>query len=1096
MSPLESWLESHGLAQYAKVFADNDVDLDILGALTDADLEKLGVSLGHRRKLAQALEALRRAPGAQAARIATDGQDAERRHVTVVFCDLVGSTELAASIDPEVLSALIRRYQQGCADAIRRYEGFVAKYLGDGVLAYFGYPQAGEDDAERAVRASLAIIDAVRKLALPDGRAPTARIGIATGTVVIGDVIGEGPAREHSIVGETPNLAARLQAIAEPDAIVVGPGTYQLLGRQFEVQSLGPQRLKGFAEPVPAWRVLREAPTESRFLATRRADDAFVGRADELKRMLDAWEQTSAGRGRAVVITGDAGMGKSRLVDTFFQRIGPAHRNHVTCQCSPYHTNSALHPVIRHLERAAGFASADDANARLAKLEAMLGAASDGAACPSTTLIADLLSLPVDRYPRLDLSPAQRKSATLDALVDVLKRLAESAPVILLLEDAHWADPTTLELWTRLIDRIGASRVLALVTARTEFVSPWKSRDNASAIELARLTDAQSTELAVDVSSSHPLAPEVIEDIVRKADGIPLFVEELTKSVLEALADRLVVPATLQDSLMARLDRLGSAKEIAQIAAVIGPQFSHALLAYVAPCDGDQLVAALGKLIHAGLVFHQSRTAELGYTFRHALLRDVAYENLLRARRQQIHARIANALVTRFPSIAESEPEVPAHHFAQAGESALACTWGERAGDHATARSSYSEAVAHFGAALAEAGKLPDEPTRRRRELDIMLKLGPLLAILRGPQHAEVGDLYRRAQALAATLSDDAALFKSTWGLWFNANVGRRLDVALAQADRLVEHAHRSGNDDFVLESLHCKWSTAMFRGDMRTAASNALEGVRRYDRAKHAWMGPVFGGHDPGVCACVVRQVALSLAGEFAEPRELAERADALAVELAHQASAMHVIQNNVMAAQIRGEREVVHEGAQRLIGLAEKFGIPPQRAHGRMLLGWALATGGEPDEGLRILEAEYPKASAVGPLYRYYAVMLAEQRLRCGRYADALALLDAAIATVTEPGVGIFVSELHRLRGLALLRTGSGARGEALATLESAVAIARAQGATQLELYAVTSLARARAGGPDADRGVDDLRAFLASLSPTFESPGLAEARTLAQG
>lgn len=375
-----------------------------------------------------------------------------------------------------------------------------------------------------------------------------------------------------------------------------------------------------------------------------------------------------------------------------------------------------------------------------------------------------------------------------------------------------------------------------------------------------------------------------------------------------------------------------------------------------------------------------------------------------------------------------------------------------------------------------------------------MLKVGPALAIVKGPQSADVERLYRNAHERAAALDDDAALFKSTWGLWFNANVGRRLDVARAQADRLVEHAYRSGDDDFVLEGLHCKWSTAMFCGDVRAAASDALEGVRRYDRAKHAWMGPVFGGHDPGVCACIVRGITLSLAGEFAEPRALADRADALAVELAHPASAVHALANNVLAAQIRGEREAVVDGAHRLIAMAEKYGMPPPRAHGRMILGWALATGDQPDEGLRILEAEYPKASAVGPLFRYYAVLLGEQRLRCGRHGDALALLDAAIATISEPGVGIFVSELHRLRGLALLRAGEGAREEALAALEAAVDIARKQGATLLELNARTSLAEVRTTRAGADDSLAELRAFLAGLPAAFDAPRLAEARRLA--
>jgi class 3 adenylate cyclase/predicted ATPase len=1094
---LAQWLEAHGLAQYSTAFTDNDIDFEVLADLTDGDLEKLGLSLGHRRKLLRALAAQRPiadrhqstdAAGARPHRSAS--HDAERRQVTVMFCDLVGSTALANSLDPEDMGALIRRFRDACAAAIIRFDGFVAKFMGDGVLAYFGYPRANEDASEHAVRAAMAIIDALQRIPRPDGRDLQARIGIATGTVMIGDIVGEGSAREHSIVGETPNLAARLQALAEPNAILIGHNTHHLLGRRFDYQPLGEHALKGFATPVPVWRVLREAAAESRFAATRAsAAGSIVGRDEELEILLDRWRLAAQGHGRAVLVSGEAGIGKSRLVDTLFARIGDSAWRHLTCQCSPYHTNSALHPVIRHLERAAGFAVDDPDEAKLAKLEAMLRETNESSA--AMAIFADLLSLPTDRYAALELSPVQRKGATIAALIDVIKRLAAISPVLLLLEDAHWIDPTTSELWTRLLDAITTSAVLIVVTARPEFASPWPVA-RVPALELTRLTSAQSADLAAKVAAPRTLGAALIDEIAAKADGVPLFVEELTKGVLESI-ERPAVPATLQDSLMARLDRLGPAKEIAQVAAVIGQQFSEALLADVMSDSGEELTTGIQQLVNAGLVFHQSRASELTYSFKHALLRDVAYENLLRARRQQIHAKVARALVDHFPAAAESEPELPAYHFAQAGESDLACVYRERAGDRAVARSSFIEAVAHFNAALADAAKLAAGPERARRELTLLLKTGPPLTIIKSGQSADVADLYERARERAAALGDQADLFKATWGLWYNTVTSRRLDRARDHADALVALAESAGDDDLMLEGFHCGWSTAMFRGEIARALASSREGIERYDREKHRWMGPVFGGHDPGVCAYAVHHIALTLAGRPAEARRCSERARALAEQLRHPNSMVHALMNELFSAQMRHEYESVTESSQRLLALADKYNLPPARAHALFLAGWVQACVNDFDAGVTLMEAEYPRASAMGPFFRYYAVLLAEARAKAGRFADALALVRSAIATITEPGVGLHVSELYRLEGLCLLQADASRADEAMRSLQTSLEIARQQGALLLEFNAALTMARTGVAIGDGTRGVASLRALCAALPVGFEAPALADAREL---
>ena len=784
MTEMDDWLKKLGLEEYSSVLAKNDIDFDVLLELGERDLEKLGFSLGHRRKLMRAIEARKLAlgprqttPSPEAPAGTTAARDAERRQVTVMFCDLVGSTELANAIDPEDMGALIRRYQDVCAGAIARFDGFLAKFMGDGVLAYFGYPLAHEDDAGQSVRAALAIIEGVAHARRPDGQPLEVRAGIATGLVVIGDSTGASKAREPEIVGQTPNLAARLQALAAANSILVSQTTHQLLGRQFEYQDLGKHALKGFAEPTQVWRVLSEAAVESRFAAKQSAGPSpLIGRAEEMGLLRDHWNHARQGAGQAVLLQGEAGMGKSRIVDALSQDIGEEPHFRVLCQCSPYHTNSALYPVIRHLERGAGFALEDSAACKLEKLQALLAGAGTNTAA-TTSLMADLLSIPTDdRYPSLGLSPAQRKAATVASLVDQMTALAVQKPVLFVLEDAHWIDPTTQELVTRLIDGIAKARVLALITARLEYAPVRTNGGSTTSRVLSRLTKQECIDLVAGTAASRALEPALIDEIVAKADGNPLFVEELTKAVAESeSSDRPVVPATLQDSLMARLDRLGPAKEIAQVAAVIGLQFSQPLLEIVAVECATDIASGIARLADAGLVLSQGRATESGYRFSHALMRDIAYENLLRGRRRQIHERIGRALVERFPAVAETEPEVVAHHFANAGIHDLACTYHERAGDRAAARFAFAEAVAHFRAGHAEAGKAADDAERVRRELALLLKLGPALAIIKGPQSPEVEETYRRAHAAGQKAGDHVGLFKATWGLWFNAIPSRKL---------------------------------------------------------------------------------------------------------------------------------------------------------------------------------------------------------------------------------------------------------------------------------------------------------------------------------
>jgi class 3 adenylate cyclase/tetratricopeptide (TPR) repeat protein len=1087
MDALRRWLEDLGLQQYAGVLADNDIDLDVLPSVTEGDFERLGLSLGHRRKLLQALADSQSAPGNPR----PASQEAGRRQVTVMFCDLVGSTELASAIDPEDMGELLRRYQDICAGAVARFEGMVARFMGDGMLAYFGYPQAHEDAAERATRAALAIVEGVKRLKRPDARAFEVRVGIATGIVVIGDIIGTGIAREHSIVGETPNLAARLQALAQPDTILISQSTRQLLGRVFEFEDRGECVLKGFVKPVPVWRVLRDAAVESRFEGARDAGRGpFIGRAQEMETLLEAWRLAKQGEGRVILLVGEAGIGKSRIVDAFCEGIGGDSFYRVLCQCSPHYTQSALHPVIRYLERAAGFAPEDSAVQKFAKLEVLLGAV--GAPSPATTsLIADLLSLPAEAgYTPSELLPAQRKEATIRALVEQLARRRERQPVLFVLEDAHWIDPSTRELVARLIDGIAASGVLAVVTARPEPALPWIPGEVCLSLAVAGLGRAQCAEMVAGIVSRHALVDGLVEDIVAKSDGVPLFVEELTKAVLESAAsDPSSVPATLHDSLMARLDRLGPVKEIAQAASVIGHHFSYALLQAVVPAAPAVLAAGILRLVESGLVFGQGPEAGASCSFKHALLRDVAYESMLRGRREQLHARIGRALEQWSAPAPETEPELLAYHFGQAGMAELASTYYERAGDRTAARTANAEAVAHFRSGLKEASQLAEGPARSKRELGLLLKLGPALSLTAGPRSPEVEETYRRAHAVAESLADEAAVFKSIWGLWFTAHVTSRFDVAHARVQELMALGQQSTDPDLLLEANHCRWATAYGRGDFATSLAASAEGIRRYDPARHAWMGAVFGGHDPGVCAQVNHASSLATSGLHAQARKCVDQALSLAAMLEHPPSLSQALQSSMVVYQRAGDYEAVLRYTQRMLELADKYSLTPQRAHALFHQGWARACGADLAEGLEIMEGEFPRASA-GPYFQYYTGLLAEIRVKAGRVADALAVVEAALAKVTEPGVGAHLPELHRLRGECLLRLDSGNVEMAVHSLQTAIEIAKQQHALLFQFRAAVSLANMCVSMGQADRGIAPLRELRRALPEGFEAAELAEA------
>jgi class 3 adenylate cyclase/tetratricopeptide (TPR) repeat protein len=1060
MSELRDWLRSNQFEQYADAFEANDIDLDILAELSDRDLEQLGLSLGNRRRLLKAIAGrhIDAAPSTPAGEASGSG-DAERRQVTVLFADMVGSTALSGKVDPELLGGLIRRYQDATAGAIGRYGGFVAKFMGDGVLAYFGFPRAFEDAAERAVRAAIGILAEVGDIELPDGTRVQARIGIATGLVVVGEIIGTGSAQERTIVGETPNLAARLQALAGPDTILVSESTQNLLGGLFELERTGEHELKGFARPVPVWRVGCEASVESRFAAIRTGRNLpLIGRAHEMGLMLERWQLARQSEGQIVTVTGEAGIGKSRSIEALQEALAGEPHARINLQCSPYHSDSALYPVIQYLTRAAGFSVSDAPDARIEKLRVMFAqrAASDPAAI---ALLAELLSIPLAVAAPSTRTPAQRKAATLALIVDEFLRMGEGNPVLIVLEDAHWIDATTLEMLVRLTDSISRARALAVVTARPDFVPPWLARPQATLLALGRLGRQECTQLIAGVAAAHGLSVETVAAIVAKTDGVPLFVEELTRSVMESAGED-EVPATLKDSLMSRLDRLGDAREVAQIAAVIGRQFTLALLGAVASRAASELEAMLVRLVAAGIVFPEERGLERSFIFKHALVRDAAYESLLLARRRQWHERIASALEKHFPDIAANEPELLAFHFGEAGLLAPACDYRMRAGDQAASRSAYPEAIAHFSAGLKLAEALPMQDGLRR-QLDFALKLGSAEVVLHGLQSREAESAYARASEIGEKLGDAPKLFQAKWGLWVNANLGRKTALARTRARELVALAQNSDDGELLLEAYHCRWSTAFFRGDVSDTLNDCRTGIELYDMARHRHLGHAFGGHDPGVCAHSQCGNALQLAGDPQGSERSFAQTVALAEMLDHPNSLAHGLHGFAMGHQLGGNRDEAYTAGRRAAGLAEKYGLLPWRASCLVIASWAAAIGSGVADAVRVIDAEIGNASAAGPLPQYYLGLAAEVLLAAGRPADGLAHLNRAIAGIDEPGIGVYLPEIYRLRGECLLALSRDNKDEARSCFATARDIAARQGAVIFERRADASLSELSING-----------------------------------
>jgi class 3 adenylate cyclase/predicted ATPase len=1095
-----AWLRSLGLGQYEVLFRASEIDADILPELSEVDLEKLGVPLGHRKRLLRAIAGLTAADTSAAPSASTSLKPrdaAERRQLTVMFCDLVGSTPLSARLDPEDLRGIIGAYHRCVIEIVEGFGGFVARYMGDGVLVYFGYPQAHEDDAERATRCGLALIDRVPRL--NQAERLHARIGIATGLVVVG-----GEVVEHDIVGDAPNLAARLEALAEPDTVVIAASTRRLIGDLFRLRDLGPQAVKGFAEPVEAFAVEGVAATESRFEAARRGITDLVGRAAESALLRDRLYQAWAGAGQIVLLSGEAGIGKSRLAAQLAAEVANEPHTRLRYQCSPYHRDSVLHPFVVQLGRAARLAPEDPAETQLDKLEAILAPAHIAETAP---LFASLLSIPTgERYPPLALSAAQQRRLTLAALLDQLEALARQKPVLMLFEDAHWADATSLEVLDLTVERIRALPVLVLITFRPEYEAPWTGLSHVTSVVLDRLAPAEVETLAGHVAG-RPLPPEVTAQIVTKTDGVPLFVEELTKAVLESgllvagpqgwrldgPLPPFAIPATLQDSLAARLDRLAAVKEIAQIGAAIGREFSYPLLRAVAGRDERALRAGLVQLEEAELLFRSGMPPDARYTFKHALVQDTAYETLLRSRRQILHGQIADALRGEFAAVAAAEPELVAHHLTQAGLYEPAIEWGGKAGDQALRRSAFKEAAAHLGRAIEMADKLagtaPSAALGSNR-LRLQTSLGNALMWVKGQDAPETSAAFARARELAGRVEDPSQRFSAYWGLWTGHHARCEPAPMREMAALFLREATAQPNCPEALVAHRISGMTRFYFGDFAAAHEHFQKTIELYDPARHGDFANRF-GYVPLAGAEITSALALWVLGRIDEALPLADRA--LADAESHAPTMVIALAWAALLGLWRCNPAAVATYSRALADIVSRYDLPALYVgYAVFFQGWANAAE---ESGL----AEMRRGLAIYREQGRYWLLpsleaaLGEAEAGAGETDVGLRRLEDALAEVERTEHRAPEAEIHRIRGEVLLKRDPANTAAAEQSLQAAIAVAQSQKARSFELRAALSLAKLyRTTNRDADAHAV-LAPAVAGFPPTQQFPELTEAQAL---
>jgi class 3 adenylate cyclase/predicted ATPase len=1036
--------------------------------------------------------------------------EAERRQLTVMFCDLADSTQLSQQLDPEDLREVIRAYQQTSAAVIHHFDGTIAQHLGDGLLIYFGWPAAHEDDAPRALHAGLDLVDAITslnpRLEREHGVQLTVRIGIHTGPVVVGEMGGDGR-HENLATGETVNVAARLEGLAAPNTVVISQVTARLVRGTFALETLGPQVLKGVAEPMPVFRVL--GPLETHEDERVAAGVPFlVGRDEELGLLVRRWEQAKERLGQVVLVSGTAGIGKSRLVATLRAQVRQEGLPCIAFRCSAYHTNSALYPVITHVERLLGFERDDTPATKLDKLARGLRPYNQPLE-EVVPLFAALLSVSLhDRYPAVTLTPQQQKQQTLDALVAWMLEEAERQPVLVVWEDLHWGDPSTLEMLGLVLEQTPTVPMLHVLTFRPEFAPPWPTRSHMTPITLNRLERPQVEALITHMAAGKALPAEVVEHIVAKTDGVPLYVEELTKMLLQSALLReetdqyvltgpllsVAIPDTLQDSLMARLDQMNTAKEIAQLGAVLGREFAYAMLQAIASQDEATVQAGLVQLVAAELLYQRGRPPRATYRFKHALIQDAAYASLLRSTRQQVHQQVAQLMEARFPELVETQPELVAHHYTAAGQDEAAIGYWQQAGQRAVERSAHQEAVSHLTQGLALLATRPDTPARHQHELAVQMALGPALMVLKGFGHPEVEQAYARARALCQQVGETPELFPVLYGLWRFYRSRGAFQAARELGEQLLTLAEQQDDPTLRLAAHSALGTTLYFLGAFAPTRRHLEQGIAQHTLQPHRAADVRYGEDPGGQCYGYLAWTLWSL-GYPEQALHRSHEARTLAQVLAHPATQAMVLYGAARLRQLRREVPEAQELAEALSAVSAEHGNTYFLAYGTFLRGWALFQQRQHEEGLAQMQQGLAALRTAGAEVArpFVLTLLAEAYGTMAQADQGLSLLAEARTIMDQNGPHYLEAECHRLEGALRLRQTAPEVFQAARCFQQALDVACQQQAKSLELRAATSLARLWQSQGKRQEAYELLAPVYTWFTEGFDTADLQEARAL---
>jgi class 3 adenylate cyclase/predicted ATPase len=1047
----------------------------------------------------------REQPIAPGASLEPQGIDGERRHLSVLFCDLVGSTEIAAHLDPEDWREIVANYHKSAAEAVARFGGHVAQYLGDGLLVFFGYPQAHEDDPERAVRAGLAILDAISML---NGRPSSerrpklaARIGIHCGAVVVG----EGQGKGANVFGNVPNVASRVQSAAAPDTVLITADVHQLVSGLFVVDDRGAKPLKGIEHPVQLYRVIQSSGVRGRLaVAALRGLTPFIGREDELRLLLHRWDQTREGEGQVVMVVGEAGIGKSRLVKRFHEEIARTPHTWVDAAAAALYQNTPFFAIADTLQQ--GFRSRhgeDNTDERVAELEASLQLAGVKL-IEAVPLIAPLMNLAIPaKYPPLPMTAEQQRKRLLATIVAWTLGTARIQPLVIAIEDLHWADPSTLEVIQLLLEQGAKAPLLLIYTARPEFRASWPLRAHHTQLTLNRLSAHDVREMVARVVAHAALPADAVEAVVERTGGVPLFIEELTRTVLDSVDAKPAVheiPTTLHDSLMARLDRLGPVKEIIQVASVIGHEFSWGLLRAIAATDDETLEAALKRLTDAELLFVQGIPPEASYTFKHGLIQDVAYQSLLRSRRQDYHRKIAQALEERFPEIAQAQPELLAYHYTEADLGKQAILQLQIAGQKAIQRSANVEAVSHLNKGLKLLKKMPDSPARIQQELTLQITLGTPLIATKGFASPEVERVYARARELCHQLGDVPQLFPVLWGLWVFYTARAEHSAARELAEQCLRLAENSHDPTFLVEAHHALGITLTALAEFDPALEHLEYVIVHHDPAQHGAMAFLY-GQDPKVVCLSQAAWVLWIRGYPDQALKRNDEAITLGQKLSHPYSLTAALDFGAMVHQLCQDGQATRERAEAAIALSTEQEFAYWTTWGFVLRGWALTEHGQVKDGIVQIQQGVTAFRATGAevMVPYFLGLLAEAYGKSGQSDRGLSVLDEAQAAVDHGRERWWEAELYRLKGELLLKQ-SGVQSlkskdekEAEDYFRQALDIASRQSAKSLELRAAMSLSRLwekQGKRAEARRMLVEIYSWF---TEGFDTIGLREAKML---